>query len=384
MGSSNPLETVANVATGGLYGAATNAARGDYGAAAGSYMGGALGAGIEATGAGNPFVDLGRGLAGDLMATDKQRSTNRSGIDLAAASDLEKQGRAAIGSQFSQLQDFTGLGPGSSDVSGGYQAQLDLGSMLKNYASGGFLPSQADYAQGQSQAAMAFKPQQVMADQEFQQAQIRANQLSAQLGRPANDPIIQSKLAQERMQSQERLGANQSAYGAQIAQSMPGQRLGFTQQYTDVKSGLASQAMANRQALLSLGSGIQESERGFRLQTGQQWGNQSQESGGGLKSLLTMAAGLGSTAMSAYTGFSGARTAAQNANTFAQQGFAAAPPPMQASFAAPPPMAMPQMAAPSYSTYSGPPMANYGAQQPQGFGQNASYYSQFSPFAARR
>jgi len=145
----------------------------------------------------------------------------------------------------------------------------------------------------------------VAMQQAFQQQNLRANQLAAQLGRPANDPIIQARLAQEQMQGAERLGAAQSAYASEYAQQLPQQRLGYTAQLTDVRNSLASQAMANRQALLGLGQSLQAGERNWRLNTGTQWSQGQSESGGGLKGALGTIAGLASTAASVYSGFGG-------------------------------------------------------------------------------
>ena len=92
--------------------------------------------------------------------------------------------------------------------------------------------------------------------------------MSAQLGRPVNDPIIQAKLAQQQSQQQSVLGAQQTAFGSQFALNLPQQRLGFQAQGASVLQDLANRAQTNRQVALSLGSSIQNLERNFRLDAG--------------------------------------------------------------------------------------------------------------------
>ena len=89
------------------------------------------------------------------------------------------------------------------------------------------------------------------------------------------------------------LGAEQTGYAAQFAMQLPGQRLRYAGQQADVYNALAAQAQQNRLTLLGVGQNVLNSERQFRLSTGQQWstGNQSQVSGGGLKGALTGALG---------------------------------------------------------------------------------------------
>lgn len=212
---------------------------------------------------------------------DPARSKNRSGIDLAPASAFEQELTKNLSGDYAGLRGLTdATGLGASDVTAGTQSQRDLANMLQQYAQGGFLPGQQDFATANQFAQSAFNPQQVAINQQFQQEALRANQLAAQLGRPANDPIIQAKLSQERMRAQERLGAQQAAFATDFAMQLPGQRLNYTAQAANLRSSLASQAMANRQALLSLGSQLQAGERDWRLQTGVRWGEAEQQEGG--------------------------------------------------------------------------------------------------------
>jgi hypothetical protein len=261
-----------------------------------------IGSGLKLPG----FGDLaGAGGLGSLMDPDVSKQSSRAGISVAEESEQEKKYREAVAAQFGDLSGFVGKGPGESDVTAGTQSSRDLAAMLQQYAQGGNLPSASDWETANQFATKAYQPQQVAMQQAFQQQNLRANQLAAQLGRPANDPIIQAKLAQEQMQGMERLGAAQSAYASEYAQQLPQQRLGYTAQLADVRNSLASQAMANRQALLGLGQSLQAGERNWRLNTGTQWSQGQSESGGGLKGALGTIAGLASTAASIYSGFGG-------------------------------------------------------------------------------
>lgn len=200
-----------------------------------------------------------------------------------------------------QLRDLVNQGPGSQDVAASQASSGDLSRMLQQFSQGGYMPTQQDTLSGQQYAQQAFQPQQLAIQQQFEEEKQRASQLAAQLGRPVNDPIIQAKLSQERMRSQERLGASQSAFASDFAMSQPQQRLGYTAQLANFQSGLASQAMANRQALIGLGSNLQGQDMQFRMGTA----GTTQTSGGGTKgAIMGGLAGLGA-GLSAYGQLSG-------------------------------------------------------------------------------
>jgi hypothetical protein len=213
---------------------------------------------------------------------DTSNSSSQSGMDLAPETELEKLTTGSITDYYKQLQGLTNAGPGQSDVTAAVGSQRDLASMLESFSKGGFMPGQADITSANNLASQLFKPQQTSLDQSFQQQDQNAARLAAQLGRPINDPIIQAKLGQEKMRQQAMLSANQGAYSAEYAQNLPMQRLGFSAQLSDVRNNLASQAMSNRQAILSLGSQLREQDRGYRINTATRWNNSQQSSGGGI------------------------------------------------------------------------------------------------------
>jgi len=255
---------------------------------------------------------IGAGL-GAVAGSQKDKTDQTSSVNVAPASQQELAATAGIGRDYAGMQGLVNMGPGQQDVANAIGSQRGLADMLSQYAKGGFLPSEADVSTANKFAATQFDPQRIALQQQFQGQQQRAAQLASQLGRPVNDPIIQARLSQEHSQSQERLMGSQGAFASQMAQQMPMQRLGFTSQLADVQSNLASQAMANRQALLGLGSQIQGAERNWRLGTASR--TNSQESGGGFKGALTGALG-------GAAGFMGLSNMASQGNMMnAQQGF---------------------------------------------------------------
>jgi len=103
-------------------------------------------------------------------------------------------------------------------------------------------------------------------------------------------------LAQQRVRGEQQLAAQQTAGAFGVQQ----RQLGLSQQIANVRQGLASQALANRQTLLNLGNTIQQQGRNFRLGSA----SSTQTSGGGLQGFLTGAFGGASAGLNLATGFS--------------------------------------------------------------------------------
>lgn len=232
-------------------------------------------------------IPVAAGLAalGALAGSQQSQSTQTTTRNIAPESELEKQIAGMQPGQLSALTGMVGAGAGQTDVAAGLQSQRGLAAMLEQYAQGGYLPSEADTAQARQFAATQMQPQQVALQQAFEGQNQRAAQLASQLGRPVNDPIIQARLAQEQMRQGAQLSAQEGAMASQFAMQMPQQRLGYTAQLADVNANLASQAMANRQALLSLGSQLQANERNWRLGTSTT--STTQTGGGGLQGAIS-------------------------------------------------------------------------------------------------
>lgn len=243
------------------------------------------------------------GLAGGLK--DKSSTSYTSGMNLDPASWQELMGQSGMMDAYKQLQGMVGAGPGQSDVEGATGASRGLADMLKAYSEGGFLPGQGDINTSNDIASRLFQGQRTALSQNFSDQLTDANRQAALMGRDPNDPILKAKLAQEQTRQASLLDANQGSFAQQFALSLPGQRLDYANQRVGVMSGLASQAMANRQAIAAMGEGIMNNERNFRMQTAQKYGTQATESGGGLKGALTGFLGGAGTGASIASGFGG-------------------------------------------------------------------------------
>ena len=222
---------------------------------------------------------------GALAGAQGNSSTGTSRVNLAPEGSTEALGRGAVESTLPGLQGLVNMGPGQQSIMQSNASQQQLSSLLQQYSQGGYMPTQQDTQMANQYAQTAFQPQQVAMNQSFEEEKQRASQLAAQLGRPVNDPIIQARLSQERMRGQERLGAQQSAFASEFAMSQPQQRLGYTAQLADIQSGLASQAMQNRQALIGLGSQLQG--QGMQFRSGTATRTQEQSGGGGLAGAIS-------------------------------------------------------------------------------------------------
>lgn len=228
------------------------------------------------------------GIAGGMADKQSQESLQRSGIDLVGNTDAGKAADEDILKQYQGLQGLVGKGPGESDVTAGLDSTRGLANMLEQYRNTGGLPDQSDMQTARGYTNDIFAAQQTALNQGFEDQNIQANRLAAQLGRPVNDPILRAKLAQDQIRQQQLLESQKTGFTAQYAQNLPMQRLGFAGQLADVRNSLASQAMSNRQALLGMGQSIQTNERNFRLAQSNRWatGSQTGESGGGVKGAI--------------------------------------------------------------------------------------------------
>lgn len=237
-------------------------------------------------------IIAGAAVAGAVAGSMKDKKESSSGINLAPANSTEDYGQGLMNKSAHELEGLVGAGPGKQDVTNATGSSRDLATLLDQYSKGGYLPNDQDVATGQKFAGQLFQGQRTALNQNFQDQTNNFNQQAALMGRDPNDPVFRNKLMQEQTRQTALLDANQGAFGTQMALDSPMQRLQFKQQQTQVLGGLASQALANRQALAAMGEGIMTGERNFRLQTGTKWGKE--ESGGGLKGGLTgMLAGAG-------------------------------------------------------------------------------------------
>jgi hypothetical protein len=252
-----------------------------------------------------PAAIIGGGaLLGGIAGAIPKNTTQSQTVDAGQAGANEMAGQQGMMDMYRQLQGFAGAGPGQADVAAGYQGQKDLASMYQQYAQGGFLPGAEDSSRAQSFAAGQFAPQQAALNNNFADQTFAMNRSAAAMGQSANDPIAATKMRIEQTRQQGALDASKNAFGQQMAMQMPMQRLGFQEQASGIQAGLATQAMANRQALAAMGEGIMTNERNFRLATATR--TQNQQSGGGFGGALTGAiagAGMGMSGAHLFGGF---------------------------------------------------------------------------------
>lgn len=218
---------------------------------------------------------IGGGIAGgSTHPGESTRGDTTTSINLQDINKLNK-GRSnleasAVKSQedlFSQLSQLTAAGPGQADVTSGLEAQQGFGNILQQQLGLGGLPSQGQVLAGQQYAQSIFAPQQVALQQQFNQERINQGRLAARLGRRANDPVLANKLAFSQGQLQQQLQAQQGAFASQTAMNLPQQQAMLAERLAQVRGGLASQALQNRVALLTMGNQLAASERQYRIQT---------------------------------------------------------------------------------------------------------------------
>jgi hypothetical protein len=189
--------------------------------------------------------------------------------------------------------------------------------MLGQFSQGGFMPTEQDWGTARQFASQQMQPQQAALSQLFEDEEQKRRRMAALRGRGAVDPVAMARMAQARAGQQLQLSAQEGAATSQFAQQLPGQRLGFAQQMAQVQGGLATQAMQNRQALLSAGQAIRGQEQQFRL--GSATRTTSEKSGGGFGGALGGAlAGMGSASrlMSMFGGGGGGGGDSSEDSTF--------------------------------------------------------------------
>lgn len=158
--------------------------------------------------------------------------------------------------QLGAAQDFASLlqqGPGAAAVSQNLGAQNDLAAELDRLRREGINPTQQDIQQQQGLAQQLFQARRVSLDQSFIKQQQDFEAAAARMGRSPLDPVFRNKLAEQQLQAQERLGAEQNVFAIQQAIQQPFQRLNLQKSRADILSGLATQALSNRQTLAGLG-----------------------------------------------------------------------------------------------------------------------------------
>lgn len=257
-------------------------------------------------------------IAGAQGSGGKSRTDS---VNVGPESELERIARLQQTQGFGQLDRIQ-----REDFSRANQASQSYGDLLKQYQQTGGMPSQADLAQGRSFAEQALAPQQAQINLAMRQATEASQRQAGLSGRGPNDFALNIRLAGQRADLMTQLGAQQSALGLQQAQQISQNRLGYAGQYADLQQGLATQAMQNRMAIMSLGSNIQSAGQNFRANTATRTTSQP-GSPGGLMGALTGAftgAQAGTGLMRAFNGMSSTGTNDNNSDIMGKinQGFA--------------------------------------------------------------
>lgn len=218
----------------------------------------------------------GAALLGGAAGSQKDKSinsgtfSNSSNVNLQSFDDLNK-GRSGLESMgyeaqvggFQDLLKLLNSGPGQQEIQANTAFQNDFASQLQSLFNSQAKPDhQANFAEAQKY----FAPQQEMLKQQFQDQMTASNRLSARLGRSGNDPILRNKLMQEQSRQQGMLNAEIGAMGMRMPAFKAEQLMGIGNGLANLRQGLASQALQNRQTLLSMGNELANSERNYRLQ----------------------------------------------------------------------------------------------------------------------
>jgi len=133
--------------------------------------------------------------------------------------------------------------------------------------------------------------------------------MAARMGRPGNDPIFANKLMQEQTRQQTMLNSQIGSYARQLPEMTANNVMSIGGALSNLRQGLASQALQNRQILLQMGNQLATAERNFRVGTAtkSQSGDSdtSQYSGGGFKGAM-MGAMQGASSVMGMAGGGGA------------------------------------------------------------------------------
>lgn len=196
------------------------------------------------------------------------RSTTK--INLGPESELEKQVQAGATGQLKDIESLIKGGAGAEDVTAALGSQRGLATLIEQLQASGGMPSQVQTQQAQAFAQDVFAPEEQAVRSGFAEQEQATSQLAARLGRQVNDPVLRAKLAQEQTRQLGQVSARRTAFGAEQAMAAPQRQLALAESLANVRGGLASQALANRQTLFGLGQQALQAERQWRLNTASQ------------------------------------------------------------------------------------------------------------------
>lgn len=229
---------------------------------------------------------------GGIGGAIKNKSTSSVLLPQATRQELETRdiifggggtGPGAFGDLRSALQ----AGPGISDISASVEGTRDLAAIIGQQKQRGFLPTAQDLDLTRGLGQTLFAPQRQVLAQAFQRQEEQFGRQAARLGREITDPILRAKLARQQTEAETALAAQERQFSTDLALRLPQQRISLARQRAQVLETLSNRAIANRQALVGVGSQLLGQERQFRLAQGQR----EQTSGGGFGGFLSGALG---------------------------------------------------------------------------------------------
>lgn len=251
-----------------------------------------------------PWVAIAAAAAGAIAGGQKDKSQTVSNMGYSDSIKLQdfsqlSQGQSQLEAQsyegrqrdYGALGSLVGAGPGQNEVTGNLQYQNQFASLLQGLLNKSTGPTSAsDMSAYTGEAQRLFAPQQEQLNQQFTDEATNARRLSAKLGRPTNDPILQNKLLQEKTRQQSTLNANIGSYAQQLPDVYANRALNIGGALSNLRQGLASQALTNRSTLLSMGNELANTERQYRLSAANKYGvkesDTSTYSGGGIKGAI--------------------------------------------------------------------------------------------------
>ncbi len=276
---------------------------GDASGASGGTGGGFNWSGLAGIGIGGLLGGIGGGAGTPSNSTTNTNFTQNLNLQdfnklSQGQSGLEANTYAGNLSGYADLQSLVNGGPGAAEVASNNQFQNQYASTLQGLMNNIANPNQQ---QNYATAQQYFAPQQTALNQQFTDQSIQQNRLAAQLGRAGNDPTMQNMLMKEQTRQQTALNSQIGAFGQQLPSFQAQQIMGVGNQLSNLRGGLATQAMQNRMNLMSMGQQLNQSERSYRLSTAQKTGSQTavtgSSAGGGIGGQIAGAiAGVGSMA----------------------------------------------------------------------------------------
>ncbi len=263
-----------------------------------------------------PWVALAMAAAGAVAgsmkdnATESASGTKTTNLNLRNFDDINK-GQSeleqnAYGTQLGSFQDLSRLmqhGPGTGEIDANNQFQNQYANQMQQFMNQIANPNQQ---QQFNTAKQYFAPQQTALNQQFADQNTQQNRLAAKLGRGGNDPTMRNMMMKEQTRQQTMLNSEIGAFGQQLPSYQASQLMSVGNNLSNLRQGLATQAMNNRTNLINMGNQLKDSERNYRLQTAQRSEASQSEgltsSGGGMKGAITGAIGGAGAGMSAGRG----------------------------------------------------------------------------------